>query len=417
MDAITLDHFRPQLVCQVMDEKLGALGYLVIDRTVGASPCGGGIRLAPGLRVEEIAQLARVMTLKFGFLNFATGGAKAGITVPQALTGARRQEVMAAFGRSLGILIRKKVYFMGEDLGTTIEDINVIQQVLGNPPYVSSTDSIRHTALTVFEVIKRTVAHRRLRFPSLTVAIEGFGKVGSELASMVSGPGAKIVAVSTEDGAIHNAAGLDVDRLVSLRQQHGNACVNHYADAERIGIAELPTLPVDLLIPCARTWTIHSGNAAQVRAGIIVPAANAPVTPAAEQRISANGVLYMPDFVANSGAVLGSRMEALGLGEDDVARAVEGVFGDKVTRLLELSDRRAIAPVELAVAIAWRNYHHLNEKGRQVRAGSSGGLRRILRRMRRSMALGGSSGHRRQVPFAQFVQDFIGDISVPTAGR
>ncbi len=419
MDTVSLDDLRPQLACQVMDEEFGALGYLVIDRTIGANTCGGGIRLAPGLTVEEIAQLARVMTLKFSFLNFAIGGAKAGITVSPELIARHRRQVIAAFGRSLGILIKRKVYFTGEDLGTTLEDINVIQQVLGNPPYASSLESIRHTALTVFEVIKRTVAHRRLRFPALTVAIEGFGKVGSELAAMLAGVGAKIVAVSTEAGAIHDPAGLDVSRMLPLRTQHGDGFVKHYSRAGQIEKPELLTLPVDLLIPCARTWTINSANAADVRARIIVPAANAPVTPAAEKVLGANSVLYMPDFVANSGAILSSRMEALGLGAEDVTRAVEGVFGDKVMRVLELSDKHAIMPVELAKVIAWRNFQRMDERSRLAPGNTANGARRkgfrgIWRRVRSEIALN-AGRNRRQVPFSQFVQDFIGEIDVPAA--
>lgn len=421
MDTITLDDLRPQLVCQVMDEEFGTLGYLVIDRTIGANACGGGIRLAPGLTVEEIAQLARVMTLKFSFLNFAIGGAKAGITVSPELIARHRQRVVAAFGRSLGILIKRKVYFMGEDLGTTLEDINVIQQVLGNPPYASNLESIRHTALTVFEVIKRTVAHRRLRFSALTAAIEGFGKVGSELAAMLAGAGAKIVAVSTEVGAIHDPAGLDVTRMLSLREQHGDGFVKHYPRAGKIEKPELLTLSVDLLIPCARTWTINSANATDVRAGIIVPAANAPVTPAAEKMLGANGVLYMPDFVANSGAILASRMGSFGLGAEDVTRAVEEVFGGKVTRVLELADKHAIMPAELARAVAWRNFQRMGERSRLVPGNAANGalhrgLRGIWRRARRGIVFGSNAEHnRRRVPFAQFVQDFIGEIDVPAA--
>lgn len=406
-----------------MDEEFGTLGYLVIDRTIGANACGGGIRLAPGLTVEEIAQLARVMTLKFGFLNFAIGGAKAGITVSPELIARHRQRVVAAFGRSLSILIKRKVYFMGEDLGTTLEDINIIQRVLGNPPYASNLESIRHTALTVFEVIKRTVAHRRQRFPALTAAIEGFGKVGSELATMLSGAGAKIVAVSTEVGAIHDPSGLDLHLMLSLRQQHGDSFVNHYPRAGRIEKPELLALPADLLIPCARTWTINSANAADVRARIIVPAANAPVTPAAEKVLGANGVLYMPDFVANSGAILASRMGSVGLGAEDVTRAVEEVFGDKVTRLLELADKRAVTPTELARAVAWRNFRRMDERSRLApERAASGSLRRglkgILRRARRGVIFGLNAEHdRRQMPFSQFVQDFIGEIDAPTAQR
>lgn len=418
MEQITLDCFRPQMVCQIMDEEFGALGYLVIDRTVGANPCGGGIRFAPGLTVEEIAQLARVMTLKFSFLNFPHGGAKAGITVPAPLFAQHRGRVMAAFGKSMGILLKRNVYFTGEDMGTTIDDINIIQQVLGNPPYLSSSDSIAYTALTVFEVIRQSVFHRGLKFSSLTAAIEGFGKVGSELAVLLANEGASIRAVSTAAGALYRSSGLDVGAMVSLRQTYGDSFVQHMKGADRIDRADVLTQDVDLLIPCARTWSIHIGNAARVKASLIVPAANAPVTPGAEQVLARKGVLYVPDFVANCGAVLSSRMSSLGFSDAVIRQTIQEVFAGKVARLLEVARHKGISPLQFARMIAWRNFHKMNEKAAPSLPGNtdsgrlSGKIRETLSAMRKKARLLTRTEDDQQAAFSRFAQRLVGAITV-----
>lgn len=423
METIALDYFSPQLTCQIADQEFGPLGYLVIDRTVGANPCGGGIRCIPGLTVEEVAQLARVMTLKFGFLNFPHGGAKAGITVAAPLLDSRRKEIMAAFGRSLGILLRKNVYFTGDDMGTTQEDLNCIQEAVGNPPYAGGDESVRHTALTVFEVIRQAARHRGMRLSSLTAALEGFGKVASELALLLDSVGVKLVAVSTVAGAVWGKDGFDVSELRSLRLKYGDGFVEHCPAARRLDKAELPLLPVDLFIPCARTWSITAETASLVRAKLIVPAANAPLTPKAEGAVLDSGILYMPDFVANCGAVLGSRMASLGFTPHEVAQTIEGLFAGKVARLLEVAERRGVAPLELARTVAWRNHRQMNRQCEEqwaaaaalpARAGALGGLTGAMKgALRELRSFGTVRRHReKQAAFSRFARQFVGTISV-----
>jgi glutamate dehydrogenase (NAD(P)+) len=368
-----------------MDEELGPLGFLVIDRTVGSSPCGGGIRLAPGLTVEEIAQLARCMTLKFAFLNIPTGGAKAGITAPPALIETDRQRVMAAFGRSLSILIRRRVYFTGEDLGTTLEDINAIRAVVGEPPCGSDKESLRCTAFAVRVGIRETLRHLGLDPGETTAAIEGLGSVGSELAVMLRDLGVKVVAVSTKEGAVHDAAGLDVGELVRLRREHGDRLVCEYhrvrPAASPRARADLLKLPATLLIPCARTWTIHSGNAAAIRARVVVPAANAPVTSQAARILHERGILYLPDFVASCGAVLRSRMVALGLSPAAFEEVVERTLAGKVAELLDASRRGGVSPLDVATRTAWRNFRHLREEAEALRPGRRTRSAAVVRRV------------------------------------
>ncbi len=119
-----------------------------------------------------------------------------------------------------------------------------------------------------------------------------------------------MVAVSTIDGAIHDPAGLDLPSLLDLLRDHGSRFV-HSTKAPRITQAALLELPVDVLIPAAGPWTINPDNVGKVQATMIVPAANIPIAPAAAKQLIRKADV-LPDFVCNSGGVLGSFLEKKG---------------------------------------------------------------------------------------------------------
>lgn len=376
---MNVDEIRPQLVCEVLDPEFGALGYLVVDRVLGDEAVGG-IRLAPDVTVEEVAYLARAMTLKCSFLNFSTGGAKAGIAVPEPLITARRHEILAAFGRSLGTLLRTGIYNAGVDLGTTAEDIDVIRRAAGLPDVSSRIDGGHYTASTVVEAIRQAVATTdRGTVAGATIAIEGFGRVGAEVAAILAGEGARVVAVSTREGAIYDSGGLDVEKLTAARTIRGDRFVIGYGGAENLDLAELLLLDVDILVPCARAWTISRQNAGRVRARIVVPGANIPVTPSAERVLFDRGILYVPDFVANCGGVLAGSMATQGLQRGDIEHVVRREFASKVVRVLEEAKMRNAMPGEVAREQAWRNFRRMK---RQLEH-RKGGIRGLLQRARR----------------------------------
>lgn len=368
---MNLDDVRPQLVCEVLDEQFGTLGYLVIDRAVGNAAIGG-IRLAPRITVEEVAYLARAMTLKCSFLNLWIGGAKAGITAPESLIAARRREVLAAFGRSLGPILRTDIYAAGEDLGISAEDLDVIRLAAGLPKVAARTDSAYYTALTVVETVRQALMSHKGSLAGSTVAIEGFGRVGSNVATLLASEGARIVAVSTYEGAIYDSRGWDVGKLTALRREHGDHFVTKIAGAEKLDLADLLLLDVNILVPCARPWTISSRNATQVRADMVIPGGNIPVTPSAERILFNKGILYVPDFVANCGGVLAASMTARGFRREDIQSVIRQEFAWKVSRILEKVRARNTMPSEIAREVAWQNFRRmqwqLDHRKRGIRA-------------------------------------------------
>ncbi len=360
---VVTDYFRPELICQVIDEDLGELGYVVIDRTVGTNPSGGGIRFAPGVTVTEIAQLARNMTLKFAFLNLPTGGAKAGITVSPPLDHEMRARVVTAFGKHLRTLLKRNVYFMGEDLGIDLNDLNLIQKTIGNAPYrfAEKKEDMGPTGLTVFESIKQCALSRGLKLCGATAVIEGLGRIGSEVALMLSGAGAKILAVSTAQGAIFDEKGLNVQRILEERKKYGDSFVTRSRDTRNIDLRDMLAIRTDILVPCARIWTINPGNARQVDAKIIVSGANGPVFPHSEKVLFERNILLMPDFVSSCGTILYSAMAARGFNDQTIKKFISTHFSDQIGLMLKMAVKKGISAPDYARSIAWRNFSRMDE--------------------------------------------------------
>jgi glutamate dehydrogenase (NAD(P)+) len=378
----------PNLIIQVSDETLGKLGYVVIDRPVQGAT-SGGVRFASDVSSDELVSLARSMTYKWAFLNMSMGGAKAGIFATPHQLDCDRVKLMETFGRSIAPLVCQRVYYPGLDLGTTLDDLRAIMRGAGRPLVSQQIDGSFCTGLTVFETIRQVTRFNGLELTNLRVAIEGFGKVASTVAQLLAQAGAKLVALSTVKGAIVAEEGLDVLRLLSLKQQYGDRLVHQYPDARPITRDALFTQPVDLLVPGARTHVVHAGNASQVQARLIVPISNAAVTREAEQLLIARGVVVMPDFVANCGGVMAADMRGVGFDVEDVRQMVEATFAKVVTSILQTAHREGQPVGEIARTLAWQNHRELNEPattssnriGRVSQVLKSQGLSGVWRRL------------------------------------
>jgi glutamate dehydrogenase (NAD(P)+) len=349
----------PHQIVEVFDATLGRLGYVVIDQPVHGV-AAGGVRFSPTVSPAELADIARGMTLKWAFLNVPLGGAKAGIFADPRQLGCDRTTLMEAFGRAIAPLVQQHVYYPGVDMGTTLEDLAAIMRGAGRPLVGEQIDASWCTGLTVFEAVRQMARFAGQDLAGLRVALEGFGKVGSALARLLAQAGARLVAVSTAEGAIVAEDGLDLSRLLALHQQHGDRLVQSYPGATRFPREALYTLPVDLLVPGAQTHVLTTDNADHVRAKWIVPIANAPATAEAEAQLAARGVVIMPDFVANCGGVLAAEMRGAGFDAEEVRRVVESAYASLVWDLLQSARREARPVTEIARQLAWQNHLALN---------------------------------------------------------
>jgi len=190
------------------------------------------------------------------------------------------------------------------------------------------------------------------------MAIEGFGKIGSSAGRTFSKSGAKIVAISTYKGGIYDPEGLDIDLLLDLRNECGDDLVDVYHGARRIASDRLVQLPVDILLPCAGSHTINSTNMHKIRAKVICPGANIPLTDQAEEVLFKKGIVSVPDFVSNSGAVLGNYMADY-IDEVKIKEIIEKEFGQRVYNLLKLSQERNTYSKRVAIEIAIRKFNEI----------------------------------------------------------
>lgn len=352
---------EPQLVCKIANKESGLNAYLVIDSTISNRSCGG-VRIAEDISVDEVKALARAMTLKYGFLNcfyhFPMGGAKAGIVMPANCSIPERQEILWAFGQQLAPMLRNDIYIPWTDLNSSTEDMGIIRGAAGLEP-TTYNDSPYYTALTVLASITAACHFRGLSLSGMTVAIEGFGNVGTCLAQELVGLGVKIVALSNLMGAIYDENGLDINALVRSRNDKGDDFILDYQTSVGMKKEELLTLEVDVLVPCARTWAINENNADNIKAKVIVPSANRPITDTAAKILRHKNILSVPDFVSNIGGAYGSLLEQSGIRKENTRSLLFDGFSFLVAMLLQKSSERECSPEFLATEIALKEIARL----------------------------------------------------------
>ncbi len=347
--------FVPELTFKAVDKQLGHLGYLVIDSTIRGKSAGG-IRMQPNVTLKELTYLAKTMTLKFGLLGIPFGGAKAGIIANPFLPRERKLEFLKAFGRSLSAFL-KNSYLPGSDMGTNDDDIIYIMKAanLAVKAPGTRTSSHAYTSWTALASVKAAVDILGLNLSNCTVAIQGFGKVGSSIAKAISQTGASIVAVSTREGAIYNGHGLDLEKLLKLKDEVGDDLVSEYEKAKSIAKEDLLRLDVDILFPSAGSWSINSSNVEKIKSKIICPGANIPLTLDAEETLFRKGTICLPDFVTNCGGVLGGYLRSF-MDERKIRNIIDGQFAKMVTSILELSKSKNVSPRKIAQKMAERKF-------------------------------------------------------------
>ncbi len=289
----------------------------------------------------EIRDAARSMTLKYGLLGLPQGGAKAGVFGDPTAPWDERRERLIEFGRAIEPMLRARAYIPDADMGTRALEIRSMLQAIGVPVFPREwrdNESGRWTASSVLGAARAALEHSGEPLAGKTVAVEGFGAVGSAVAVLFGEAGARVVAVSTSEGAIHDARGLDVERLVTLEKSVGCRVVEHYP-AQRLPREALHGLPVDILSPCARHNSIHAGNASIVKARLICPGANNPASPEAEAALLGRGITILPDFVCNCGGVLGGTMAFASISRSRIARFIEQSIQKIMANALAASTR------------------------------------------------------------------------------
>jgi glutamate dehydrogenase (NAD(P)+) len=296
-------------------------GYRV-THNIARGPSKGGIRYHPDVTIDEVKALAMWMTWKCALMGIPFGGAKGGVVVdPKRLSRGELERMTRRYTSEIINEIGPEKDIPAPDVGTDgsvmawIFDTysmnkghSVLGVVTGKPLTIGgSLGREEATARGSLYCIRDAVAKRDRSCADMSIAVQGFGNVGSHLARLLYDEGANIVAISDSTIALHNPNGIDVSRAFAHKRENGTLA--GLKDAEEISDDDLITLDVDILAPCALEQVITERNADQVKASIICEGANGPVTPAADAILEDKGVLILPDVLANAGGVVVSYFE------------------------------------------------------------------------------------------------------------
>jgi len=297
-------------------------GVRVIHNEV-LGPSKGGVRFAPDVDLEEVKALAAWMTWKCAVIGVPFGGAKGAVRCnPRELTPRELESITRRYTANM-------INVFGPDCDIPAPDMNTNEQIMawivdtysmhagrtetavvtGKPIILGGSHGrVGATGRGVMVVAIAALERLGLDTTDCTVAVQGFGNVGSVAAQLLAERGCKIKAVSDVSGGYYNEDGLDIEEMMVYSREHDNS-LEGYPNAEPIDNETLLLSDVDVLIPAAKEHQITSRNAEKIRAKIIVEGANGPTTPSADKILKEKGVLVVPDILANAGGVTVSYFE------------------------------------------------------------------------------------------------------------
>jgi len=296
------------------------IGYRV-QHNHARGPMKGGLRFHPSMDEDHAAALANLMTWKTAVVDVPFGGAKGGIDCdPHTMTDRDLSQVTRMFVEQMKDVIGPQIDIPAPDVNTDGKVMSWIMDeyskykgfspgvVTGKPVHLFGSEGREEaTGRGVMDVLAEALQDRNQSFSDITIAVQGFGNVGSNAARLIADRGATIVAVADHTGGVANPDGLDIPALIDWTAEHGG--VNGFSGGDAFDGAEIITWDADVLIPAALEGAITEDNAGDVRASIVVEAANAPTTPGADAILNDRGIFVIPDILANAGGVTVSYFE------------------------------------------------------------------------------------------------------------
>ncbi len=284
-------------------------------------PFKGGLRFHPQVDMDEVKALAFWMSIKNAVVNVPYGGGKGGIAVdPKKLSQAELER-----------LSRKFIDLIYKDIGPHIDvpapDVNTTPQIMGwmvdeyaklvgkfTPAVITgkplsmggSEGREEATGFGGVEILKQAAKALKLK-KDASIAIQGFGNVGSFFAELAVASGFKVVAVSDSKGGIYDPKSLNIEKIAEHKKAIGS--FENYPGAKMVSNEKLLELPVDILVPAALENQLHKDNAKKVKAKLIIEMANGPTTPEADMIFHKRGIWVIPDVLSNSGGVATSYLE------------------------------------------------------------------------------------------------------------
>jgi glutamate dehydrogenase (NAD(P)+) len=336
-------------------------GFRVHHNTV-LGPSKGGIRYSTHVNQDEIRALAMWMSWKCALVNLPYGGAKGGVIVdPNELSQGELANLTRRFTSEIILFIGPQIDIPAPDMGTNAQTMawmmdtysmtmgySVPAVVTGKPLIIGGSmgreeATGRGVIVCMLEALRQQGINRSPK--DISVAVQGFGNVGSNAAKRAHELGFKVVGVTDVTGGLYNPRGLNIREILDYQRNMQRKTLEGYRGADKITNAELLELPCDVLIPAALEGQITADNAPRIKAKLIVEGANGPTLPEADDILNDRGITVIPDILANAGGVTVSYFEWVqGLqeyfwDEDEVYRRLERILiraYDEVTHTMEV---------------------------------------------------------------------------------
>ncbi|MGE7999999.1 Glu/Leu/Phe/Val family dehydrogenase [Lysinibacillus sp. NPDC093190] len=284
-------------------------------------PTKGGVRFHPAVSEEEVKALSMWMTLKCGIVDLPYGGGKGGVICdPRQMSMDEIERLSRGYVRAVSQIVGPTKDIPAPDVFTNaqimawmmdeysrMDEFNSPGFITGKPLVLGGSQGRdRATAQGVTIVIQEAAKKRGIDIKGARVVIQGFGNAGSFLAKFMHDLGAKVIGISDAYGALHDPEGLDIDYLLDRRDSFGTVTTLF---ENTISNKELLELDCDILVPAAIENQITADNANNVKANIVVEAANGPTTAEATRILTDRGILLVPDVLASAGGVTVSYFE------------------------------------------------------------------------------------------------------------
>jgi glutamate dehydrogenase (NAD(P)+) len=344
-------------------------GYRV-QHSSARGPCKGGIRYHPDVTLNEVKALAAMMTWKCAVVGIPYGGAKGGVQCdPTQMSEGELNRMTRRFTAMIMPILGPKRDIPAPDVNTNpqvmawiadtvsmLEGKAVMEIVTGKPIGLGGSLGRKEATGRGVAIVTRELLKRRNQTPDETsVAVQGFGNVGSYAATILHDMGCRIIAVSDVSGGLYNARGLDIPAINRHVAQHPRHLLEGYRSpgADSISNLELLVCKTDVLIPAALEHQLTAENAPYVQAQMVVEGANGPTTREADEILNDRGVVVVPDILANAGGVAVSYLEwvqdlqSFFWEEDEVNHQLETIMTNSFRQIWDFAQAQDV-PLRMA---------------------------------------------------------------------
>ncbi|MEX0877421.1 MAG: Glu/Leu/Phe/Val dehydrogenase [Candidatus Spechtbacterales bacterium] len=377
---IVHDEFGPEKVLEVYNPRVGMRGFLVIDNTAFGRG-KGGFRMTPDVTAQEVFRLARTMTWKTALAELPFGGAKGGI-IWNGGSDEKKKEYVQAYAHAIKSFV-PKMYVSAPDVGTGKKEMQWFTDAIND--FRGATGHSKDE-YTVFNGKKRQgIPHElgttgygvavstkvaakfdKLDLNGATVAIHGFGNVGSFAFKFLQEMGAKVIAIADKETGLYNPDGLSPE-LFDVAEN--KMPLKTYKKAKHISPGKVLETKVDVLIPASVTDVINEKNKNKINARIIVEGANISMSEKIQEELFKKGVLIVPDFVANAGGVISSYAEFRGYDIDKMFSLIEKKINKVARKVIQESIENKTSPRATALFIAQEKVRERMKERSQRHAG------------------------------------------------